>query len=52
MVRKQASHLFRIGLISFVISCAIFETDHEKNHRIAGLQGGNECQRHARRLPL
>jgi hypothetical protein len=36
LVRKQASRLGRMYLIVFVISCAIFETNHEKNHGLPG----------------
>ncbi|MFH0298072.1 hypothetical protein AAFX91_12680 [Bradyrhizobium sp. 31Argb] len=37
MVRKRASHLCRIQLMLQAIFCAIFEMDHEKHHRVAGL---------------
>jgi hypothetical protein len=35
VVRKQASHYGRIDMNTFAISCAIFETDHEKDHTVA-----------------
>jgi len=36
-VRKRASHYWHIILNGLAIFCAIFETDHEKNHTVAGL---------------
>jgi len=43
VVRKRASDLCRIVLIMFAVSCAIFETDHEKHHRVAGLPTTATC---------
>ena len=38
LVRKRASHLLCTLLIILAVFCAIFETDHEKDHRVQGCQ--------------